>query len=423
MITSGTILKTERGRSIHVSDQIGRGGQSEVFRGHDSSGNLVAVKAFTDRARRDSSEARVKRLIELGIAERCKLVVAPHDCSIHAETVVHVSRYVEGCTLEDYIYGNGHASLELAQDLYLGSMAAHCCAILHNDFGLAHADIHLGQFKVRTPAAERPEVALFDLDNFYESGGSKSPMIGHPAYLAPEQRSQWRTTGKCEHSIGSDLGSLTVVLHELIFGRHPASNSAPDSTEFEASMSGETGAWLDDPRNPDRHEGLGGRPTKCVGAVLVRMFRQGLGKDPRKRPTASQWRRACLVAACSVGTCPACGERAVADPHRRRCPRCREAFKPLLLRSVGREVVADRARVGVGRNELGAQSTVSETHCLLRWEPPLTWIEPCGKNGTFVLTASGWLRLDHGVRFPLSAGDRLRLADTEVEVSSERGGS
>ncbi len=416
-IQTGSVLTTRRGRTVRVGPLIGQGGQSLVFRGLDATGRAVAVKVFVDDSRREANLGRSRRLIELDPSRRCKAIVAPTDMAEGTDgTAAHVSRYVKGQPLAEHVYSFDDS--DLARDLYVGGAVAHCCAVLH-DLGVAHGDLHLGQAKILLSGdGGPPQVVLLDLDNYCEPGGIPSPMLGHPAYLAPRVRSDALAGRVSPPSIANDCFSLAVMVHEIVLRRHPAAQGAVDDSEFALSMSGRPGTWLDDPRNPDRRQLLGGRATRGLGAAIIRMFRSGLAADESRRPSAAAWREACFRSACSVGECLACGERSVADPYRRHCPYCRRAFGTLVLRGTdGMEIKLDRARSDLGRSNLGGGRTISELHCVARREPPMTWIEPFGKNGMFARSNGGaWERLPDGRRFPIRKGDRLRLASAEFEV-------
>lgn len=414
MLEDGKRVRLVSGGTTLVGKQFAVGGQAVLYEASTSDGSKLALKEFIDRGRLAEDRQRTEALVALRLQDHCPLLCGPHDMLVRQDLVGHVSRFFEGESLEQFLFPpDGVAKASLRELLFVAALVAHAVAVLHDVIGVSHGDLHPGQFRVR-PAGRRLDLAQFDFDNYARSGLPPPAMVGRLEFMAPEVRRAWLSGGRPMPGPDTDLWSLAAVINVILLGRDPGPECDPSSPEFHQ---GATGDWLDDPRLGDRMATMGGRPARVLNRGLIDLFRKGITPIADRRPRASDWRRACLMASGLTGACSTCGGESVADEQRRRCPYCRVEFPTLRMRcSGGAEVCLDQPEQSVGRAELGGRMTVSEQHCIIRRQPPLTTIQSFGRNGCFVFESGQWIELTNGRLLTVYAGDVLRLADVEVEV-------
>jgi hypothetical protein len=97
---------------------------------------------------------------------------------------------------------------------------------------------------------------------------------------------------------------------------------------------------------------------------------------------------------------------------------CKEPFPTLtmVIEAGGGSVSLDLGATVVGRVELGGSLKVSARHAVFRRIGPETWIESCGSNGVYRWSGSGWSKLSDNKPVLVQSGDRMRLADVEVQL-------
>ena len=254
-----------------------------------------------------------------------------------------------------------------------------------------------------------------DFDNFAADGLPRPRMLGTEIYMAPEVRRGYRSGNTCTPTISSDLWNLAAMLNTLLLARDPGPENDPGTDEFQQAISG---AWLDDPRLGDRSVQMGGLPSRVLNREIIELFRHGISPATADRPTAATWRQVLLRAAGAVEACPHCGGESIGDQRRRHCPYCRQPFPVLQIRTAaGTTVTLDHDRIVIGRDDLDGHQTISEVHCRVCRQPPMTTITSLGCNGTYLCASDGnWMRVHDQKPFAIRAGDKLRFADQEVQI-------
>jgi hypothetical protein len=185
---------------------------------------------------------------------------------------------------------------------------------------------------------------------------------------------------------------------------------------FEQAM---MGGWVHDPARANRPKSPGGVPREAINADLQRLFRLSLSPDPDQRPSTGTWEKALLAALKTVHICDNCSMPFLVDPSKTACPACGGSFPDWVLRlRDGRAIPIDEASVRVGRAHLGGSPKVSGTHAVFRKIGPDLLVESFGRNGTWRMNGRGWVRLPDRTPVILSAGDHLRLGDSEVVIET-----
>ena len=82
-----------------------------------------------------------------------------------------------------------------------------------------------------------------------------------------------------------------------------------------------------------------------------------------------------------------------------------------------REIPLNSGAVAVGRPDLGGAHKVSARHAVFHKIGPETWMTAVGSNPTFRLAGGKWIQLTNNIKLLVQKGDKLRLADVEVELA------
>jgi DNA-binding helix-hairpin-helix protein with protein kinase domain len=281
---------------------------------------------------------------------------------------------------------------------------------------IAHGDLHAENLIIDHIGSVF-QLHVIDFDNFNAPGVPRPPMVGQNLYLAPELRA---ALAKGKHAIPdlyTDRFALGVLMHEIILLRHVAAGADENEADFEKAMC--SGRWLQDPAATDRPKGSsGGYPVEVLNADLGRLFRSALSLSPPKRPSPMDWESELGRAINSVYCCPYCGGPCLVDVSKVKCPLCDRAF-PALIAVVNRRTSIDLSggATPIGRKDLGGSMKVSSRHAVFRRVGGETWIESFGSNGTYRWNGSGWTRLPDRKPVIVQSGDRLRIADVEVQLN------
>ena len=247
-----------------IRARLGAGGMGEVYLADDTKlKRPVALKRVAPRFRSDPSYRR--RL--LSEAQRASFLSDQHIARVYDvfeendETFL-VMEYVQGVTLRHSIHKPAEIKgfLNLAVQCAQALVAAHDKSIVHCDIKPENimltpaGQVTILDFGVAKGVAERED------PNATETVETQTgPLIGTPAYMAPEVLLGKEPDGR------ADIFSLGVVFYEALTGRHP----------FRAPTSPATNERI-------LHEGLPplDRP---VPAELKRILVKMLAKDPAER--------------------------------------------------------------------------------------------------------------------------------------------
>ncbi len=254
---------TRLGTRYRVVGLLGRGGMGEVYRADDLElGASVALKLLPERLRHDA-EALARFRAEVRLARQ---VAHPNITRVYdiGEADGHVfltMEYVDGEDLASVLRRMGRPSrdkaVEIARQLCMGLAAAHERGVLHRDLKPSNIMID-GRGRVR--------IMDFGLAALADEAAGDQPVVGTPAYMAPEQLA----TGQV--SVQSDLYALGLVIYELFTGRR-----VHDTT---------------DPAELRRRHAAGSIPTPSsvvddMDPVIERLVLRCLEADPRLRPPSA----------------------------------------------------------------------------------------------------------------------------------------
>ncbi len=206
-----------------VIEKLGAGGMGEVFLADDPRlGRSVALKRLTLKG--VGSDEQLRRLLQEGTAAAA--LNHPNIAGIYdvleADGIAHiVMEYVPGETLAARLIRGPlpvDRVLHIGMQLCDGLTAAHARGIVHRDLKPANVIVTTdGHVKILDfGLAERRAAAPMDLT--VTAGGLAAPtgpIMGTPAYMAPEQLLGKRTDHRC------DIYSLGVALYQLATGRLP----------------------------------------------------------------------------------------------------------------------------------------------------------------------------------------------------------
>ena len=413
MLREGETFQSDSGRRYRVGKQITVGGQAVAYLVTEvTSGEKWVLKAFHERFNNDDTRTRIRFIMEQDLKRACPAIEPPVEILDTGDILGHYTPFVGERALEDHLK---KPEFTLIDAMQLAIAVVHALVVM-NRLGLAYGDIHPGNFRI-TRSGLVFEVSVIDLDNYIAAGLPPPPCIGQNLYLAPELRIALEKGSPAIPSVETDRFALGVLMHEILLLCHPASGNDHSGEAFNKAMC--SGVWLFDPAGGSPPKGLvGGYPPTVLNAELAGLFRSAFSLDAAKRPSAEVWEAALLRAYSSIFCCPKRGCLFAIDGSKTTCPQCGYAFPPLSLRiKRGRKAIPlTGGSMVIGRSDLGGSQMVSARHAVFRRIGPETWIESIGMNGTFCWVDSGWNRIPDGQSVLLESGDRLRLADVEVQV-------
>jgi predicted ATPase/Tfp pilus assembly protein PilF len=207
-----------------IKGLVGRGGMGEVYEAWDEELSIpVALKTL--RLPAGSEEEALQHLRREGLLARS--VSHPNVCRVydlgrHGESQDALwfltMEVLRGETLAERLRGAGRLPLEevlpLAQQMAAGLGAAHQVGVVHRDFKPSNVML------VRVDAGEQAVVTDFGIARAGVEEAMETPIIGTPAYMAPEQM-----RGE-EVGPAADIYALGIVLYEMVTGTLPFGNGS-----------------------------------------------------------------------------------------------------------------------------------------------------------------------------------------------------
>lgn len=201
---------------FEVLEELGRGGQSVVFKARQLSLNrLVALKRMlAGTARNGEDRARFGREANAVAHLKHPHIVQIYEIGEHAGDPYFALEFVAGGTLAKKLAGKPLLPREAAQ---LIETVARAMQKAH-EAGIVHRDLKPGNILLEPDGT--PKITDFGLAKQLEAGASLTQtglIMGTPAYMAPEQ-----ATGQSkEVGVAADVYALGAVLFECLTGRPP----------------------------------------------------------------------------------------------------------------------------------------------------------------------------------------------------------
>jgi len=240
--------------------RLGSGGMGRVYLARSPGGRMVAVKVIRANLAEDAGfRARFAREVSAARKVGGLFTAAVVDADVDGPVPWLVTAYVPGTSLSDAVERQGplpeNSVLALAAGLAEGLIAIHAAGVIHRD--LKPSNVLLAQ--------DGPRIIDFGISS---AAGATSLtgtgfMIGSPGFMSPEQ-AEGLTVGP-----GSDIFSLAGVLIYASRGEGPFG-------------SGDTAALL--------YRVVHGKPNiDNVPDNLRPLIKRSLSRDPKRRPTATQF--------------------------------------------------------------------------------------------------------------------------------------
>ncbi|MCZ7680304.1 MAG: serine/threonine protein kinase [Sandaracinaceae bacterium] len=192
---------------------IGAGGFGTVYRAHDVSGRLVALKVLAPHADSDEMLRRFER--EGSIRIDHPNVVAVIDAGRHDGVSYIAFELLEGQPLTDVLdqapLAPDHV-IDMGLQICAGLSAAHARGVVHRDLKPGNVFVgHDGVLKILDFGIARPMSSAAPQLTMVGS------VIGTPGYLSPEQ-----AKGDPTITPAADLWALGVILYQALSGANPS---------------------------------------------------------------------------------------------------------------------------------------------------------------------------------------------------------
>ena len=210
-----------RGKRIELTKRIGKGGEGEVYRLPGEA--RKAVKIYTG-ARDPEREAKVKAMVQVGLAQTSNLVAFPEDIvtARSGEFAGFIMRLVEGFRPVHELYGPKSRKIHYPKADYrflvrAATNTARAVGQVHGSKCII-GDLNESGILVSHDAT----VALIDADSFQLHVDSRTYhcLVGKPEFTPPEL--QGGSLKGVVRTHAHDNFGLGVAIFQLLFmGRHP----------------------------------------------------------------------------------------------------------------------------------------------------------------------------------------------------------
>ena len=240
--------------------RLGSGGMGRVYLARSPGGRMVAVKVIRANLAEDAGfRARFAREVSAARKVGGLFTAQVVDADIDGPVPWLVTAYVPGTSLSNAVERQGPlpdtSVLALAAGLAEGLIAIHAAGVIHRD--LKPSNVLLAQ--------DGPRIIDFGISSAAEATALTGTgfMIGSPGFMSPEQ-AEGLTVGPA-----SDIFSLAGVLIYAARGDGPFG-------------SGDTAALL--------YRVVHGKPNiDHVPENLRPLIKRSLSRDPKRRPTATEF--------------------------------------------------------------------------------------------------------------------------------------
>jgi DNA-binding SARP family transcriptional activator len=219
--SSGPMVRpAEEAERYQIEREIGRGSVAAVYLATDRKhGRAVALKMLKPEIAAGSDRRRFQREIGLLAKLHHPHILPLYDSGLlplagGREGLYYVMPYVEGETLRQRLERDG--TLSLADALRITCEVADALGYAHRQ-NVVHRDIRPENILLEGGHALVTDFGIARaLEVSGESGSSSALVMGHPAYMSPEQ-----ARGAASIDGRSDIYSLGCVLYEMLTGTPP----------------------------------------------------------------------------------------------------------------------------------------------------------------------------------------------------------
>lgn len=328
----GTQLKTDKGQSLHVIEELGRGGQGIVYR-VEVEGAQKALKWYHEGEIKDPMKFYENLCNNIKIG-------SPADCFLWPQDSVRSKEYrsfgyIMDLRPEGYIgmprfllkqrFSSTRARIDAMINMVNGFR------ILHNQ-GFCYQDLNDGNFFINPVNGD---VLICDNDNVAYSGYSNG-IIGKSRYMAPEI-----VLGQKMPDKASDRHSLALLLFELICMAHPLEGSGANppcmKPSYERHIYGSSPVFIFDPEDDSNRPIRGVHPNPIkrwpelpgyVKGAFIRTFsKAAMTYDKNTNTYAAprviekEWLDVLIRLRNSIATC-SCGNDEYVEDGKLTCSKC-----------------------------------------------------------------------------------------------------
>lgn len=388
--------------AYRLTEQIGQGGMGVVYKGeHTGTGRVCALKVLTPQlALEEGFRHRFERESAYAGSLDHPNVVALYEAGEQDGVLYMAMQYVDGTDLKALLAEEGQ--LEPARAVHILTQVAAALDAAHGT-GLLHRDIKPGNIMIEPGAgpdgSDRCYLTDFGLSKNPSSDSfaltAAGSFVGTIDYTAPEQI----LAKPFDHRV--DIYSLGCVLYETLTGEVPY----PKARDVEVLY-----GHIQDPP-PRVAEKRPGAPPALDDVIATAM-----AKDPDDRYPSCGALMDAARAAAGVPDLP------TSAPVPSDAAEGEAVLRVVAGKAAGTEIrIAGEFLIGrhaEGDGKLGRDPELSRRHAMVRREGERLVIEDLGStNGTFVNDR----RIDAPCE--LSAGDRIEVGDTVIEVSIPAAGA
>jgi len=420
----GTLLKTQKGRTVKICEKLGEGGQGIVYK-VSYNGKPMAFKWYHSNIIKNSY--RFYQNLENNISKG-----APTSSFLWPLDITEKSEKGYGYIMDLCPTEFKDFSLFMLAKIKFSSVTAMVNAGLYiieafrelHNLGYSYQDLNDGNFFVNP---KNGEVLICDNDNVVEYGKNLC-IAGKCRYMAPEV-----VMGMALPSIHTDKFSLAVILFLLLMGNHPLEGKRsypPCMTEdIERKIYGEEPLFIFD-KNDKSNEAVTGINNNAINRwplypsyireKFTEAFSQTALKDPSKRIIEKEWLKNFIRLRGEIYKCKKCGEIFFSDPvNKTACPYCRniQYFEHHITLPKMNVAIHERTKLfeyhinsdSDDFRNIAAETVINEAGALeLKNKSKKTWLI-INKDGKQISKTSG-------KTVPIEAGTQIIFGNTKGEI-------